>query len=109
MSALLDDGVPVAPKLSPYTLHIDPLAEAPRPLNLILRSSACKLLLIGTGTGALNFSPRRGNLWARASSASRLGEEPPKLSAGGIKRSLLIFAAVVQERSAEFDHLEKDL
>src|SRR5262249_19202461 len=53
--------------------------------------------------------PRRGNLWARASSASRLGEESPKLSAGGIYRSLLIFAAVVQERSAEFDHLEKDL
>ena len=39
----------------------------------------------------------------------RLDEEPPELSAGGIKRSLLIFAAVIQERSAVFNHLGKDL
>ena len=37
-----------------------------------------------------------------------LDEEPPELSAGGIKRSLLIFPAVVR-RGAVFDHLGKDL
>src|SRR5215813_11196229 len=42
-------------------------------------------------------------------SANRLDKELPELLAGGIKRSLLIFTAVIQERSAEFDHLGKDL
>ena len=39
----------------------------------------------------------------------RLDEKPPELSAGGIKRSLLIFTAVVEKGSAVFDHLRKDL
>jgi hypothetical protein len=38
-----------------------------------------------------------------------LDEESPEFSAGGIKRSLLIFAAVVEKGSAEFDHLGEDL
>ena len=38
-----------------------------------------------------------------------LDEEPPEFSAGGIKRSLLIFPAVVQKGSAVFDLLGKDL
>jgi hypothetical protein len=45
----------------------------------------------------------------RGASASRLDEKPPELLAGGLKQSLLIFAAVTEEQSAVFDHLEKDL
>src|ERR1019366_8279820 len=41
--------------------------------------------------------------------ASRLGEEPAELSAGGIGRSLLIFAAVIEERSTGFFRSEGSL
>jgi hypothetical protein len=45
----------------------------------------------------------------RLASASRHSEELPELPASRIKRSLLIFAAVVQERPVVFDHLEENL
>src|SRR5436309_164623 len=38
-----------------------------------------------------------------------LDQELPELSAGGIRRSLLILPAVVQKGSAVFDHLKNDL
>jgi hypothetical protein len=41
--------------------------------------------------------------------ARRFAEESPELSAGGIERSLLIFATVIKERTALFNHLEEDL
>src|ERR1035438_846660 len=40
---------------------------------------------------------------------SRGAEKTPELAAGGIKGSLLIFAAVIQERAALLEHFEKVL
>jgi hypothetical protein len=42
-------------------------------------------------------------------SASRGAEKTPELAAGGIKGSLLIFAAVIEKRAALLDHFEKVL
>jgi hypothetical protein len=43
----------------------------------------------------------------KRASANGLDKESSELLADGIKRSSVILAAVVQERSAVFDHLEK--
>jgi hypothetical protein len=40
-------------------------------------------------------------------SGSRGAEKTPELAAGGIEGSLLIFAAVIEERASLLDHLEK--
>jgi hypothetical protein len=50
----------------------------------------------GMGEGTAKKMPRRGNLWVERASASLFGEETPELPASGIKRSLLVFATVVQ-------------
>jgi hypothetical protein len=42
-------------------------------------------------------------------SVSRGAEKTPELAAGGIKGSLLIFTAVIEERTALLDHFEKVL
>jgi hypothetical protein len=42
-------------------------------------------------------------------SGSRGAEKTPELAAGGIKGSLLIFAAVIEKRAAILDHFEKGL
>ena len=42
-------------------------------------------------------------------SGSRRAKKTPELAAGGIKGSLLIFAAVIEKRAALLDHLEKVL
>ena len=39
----------------------------------------------------------------------RRGEEPPEFPASGIEGSLLIFAAIIEERAAVFDHFQKVL
>src|SRR5665213_2211739 len=41
-------------------------------------------------------------------SASRPAEESAELVTGGVEGRLLIFAAVIEQRSAVFDHLRKD-
>jgi hypothetical protein len=43
----------------------------------------------------------------RRALASRLTEEWAELAAGGIERSLLILAAVIQERASILNHFEK--
>src|SRR5665213_21903 len=64
------------------------------------------------------MSPRRSCLYISASSgksvgdgrvsASRPAEESAELVTGGVEGRLLIFAAVIEQRSAVFDHLRKD-
>src|SRR5882757_8362730 len=59
--------------------------------------------------GTLLINASSGKSVGDGASAGRRGEEPAEFPASGIEGSLLIFAAIIEERAAVFDHFEKVL